>query len=313
MQSLYFQPDDTLFFKDGRPMMGATSGKGDHFPMPHVMHSALLAALHRAKANGNAYGHEHRYRNRGKPPKSETEPNRSFGALTQAGPFPLLLEGDHPRICFPKPADLLEKNTHPTLLPLHSPVGQSSLAQSLKPVVNGKPPSKEATTATWLDDEGWQAYLENRESSKGFWKNTDFFQTEPTIGIGIDPESGTTCEGQIYSASHLRFKDQCRLVSFAELPHSHKEGDRPDELARLFEEPAPFILGGENRTCSVEARPVSEISLPIGPVIEGTRVKFVLLTPTIFPHLGESEGKESAVDTGGWLPNWGAWDENYDA
>ena len=39
---------DFLFFKDTRPMLGASPGRGAQLPMQHVLNGALHSALHRA-------------------------------------------------------------------------------------------------------------------------------------------------------------------------------------------------------------------------------------------------------------------------
>ena len=48
MIELSLQPQDFLFFKDTRPMLGASPGRGAQLPMQHVLNGALHSALHRA-------------------------------------------------------------------------------------------------------------------------------------------------------------------------------------------------------------------------------------------------------------------------
>jgi hypothetical protein len=44
--------------------------------------------------------------------------------------------------------------------------------------------------------------------------------------------------------------------------------------------------------------------LPVAGATNGTRVKWVLLTPAIFPKIEEDTAKAIPAHPGGWLPNW---------
>jgi len=298
MQTLLFRPNDILFFKDGRPMMGSSSGKGDSFPMPHVIHSALLGALHRS---GSDFGHSHTLKDRNKQSISEKR-EQKFGALTNAGPFPVLHEAGQKEWYFPTPGDLLKCNTRASLLPVDIPLGSSSLPKTLKPVISQIEASKDKAKP-WMSAKAWEHYLAGSKTEEGYADNRTFFVTENSVGIGMNPETGTTEEGQIFSSSRIRLADNARLGTCAELPHSHLETETPDALARLFDQESNLVVGGERRICEVENLPFGPIPFPKGADIQGKYVKYILLTPAIFPHLEASEGK-TVCNPGGWLPNW---------
>src|SRR5690606_31806347 len=90
-------PIDLLFFKDGRPMEGASSGCGAAWPSPNVISSALHHALHRASHEGV---HSHTPKRNGS--ELSEKRDRQFGSLQSAGPFPV---DDQGRWLFPRPAD----------------------------------------------------------------------------------------------------------------------------------------------------------------------------------------------------------------
>jgi hypothetical protein len=135
------------------------------------------------------------------------------------------------------------------------------------------------------------------------------FAGEWTTGIGIDPERQTQDGERIYSAEYLRLAKGVACGFLASMPmklagngnHVH---ERIDEL---FREHQTIVVGGQQRTCSVEPAPGGTgLQLPRGvserfpPGLDGKcRVKWVLLTPAIYPKL-----TGNIKHPGGWLPNW---------
>jgi len=61
MRKLSLIPHDFLFLRDSRPMGGSATGHGARIPEPHVFHSALHAACHRAFADDPEVGYRHDY------------------------------------------------------------------------------------------------------------------------------------------------------------------------------------------------------------------------------------------------------------
>jgi len=312
MNTLLLHPTDTLFFRDGRPMSGSLSGHGAAWPLPTVLNAALHAALHRAdleKASGvKLHRHDHRR-------ETETKDVRLFGSLLTAGPFPVSSSGDW---FFPRPLDAGhaendEKTgniTDATYQPLKAKFDRShsSLPPPLQyPAANTQAASK-TTPKAWWSTPAWNAYLNPqndpsnlRDPSNLFISDADFSDTESTFGIGISAETGTQNGEQFYSAKYLRLREGWRLGCIAEAKDKDfrdKDGDN-DLIPALFPNSGsktPVIVGGQQRLCSVERHTAEKLPLPIGPVISGTRVKWVLLSPAIFPEIGEH--------TGGWLPSW---------
>jgi CRISPR-associated protein Cmr3 len=142
-----------------------------------------------------------------------------------------------------------------------------------------------------------------------------FADTEYAVGIGIDPVTQTTgqgeAEGQIYSAQYLRLVDDARLGLLA--------GDNDDQTIRaLFPNPCQIMVGGQQRVCRVEPSVLADqpLPLPLG-LTDPTElrraasgnylIKWVLLTPAVWPEIAAGKnvsGQTLQPHPGGWLPNW---------
>lgn len=316
MNALLLQPTDVLFFRDGRPMSGSLPGHGAAWPLPTVTNAVLHAALHRAGLEG-VHGHDHRSGER-----AITDARR-FGSLLTAGPFPVCPEGDW---FFPRPLDTGVEPDRPHLI-RHLPLGPhydttlSSLPAPLRfPVLHTGEPSK-ATPAPWWNRAAWDAYLNGTSTVPEGARtvtDSDFSDTEHQIGIGIDPNSQTQDEDRFYSAQYLRLRQErdrehgWRLGLLAEAMDKI-DGD-PANLRDLMPElfpnsgaETPVIVGGQQRVCTVQRKELARLPLPVAPEIEGTRVKWVLLSPAIFPAIAEgtnTAGQSIHPHPGGWVPTW---------
>ncbi len=319
MNSIHLQPTDILFFRDGRPMGGSSAGHGEAWPLPTMTDAALHAALHRSGIQGHQ--HDHR-KNR----ERHSKDARAFGSLTQAGPFPL---SPNDLWYFPCPLDLQDRSTLPALQPLNpaSPLFSrelSSLPAPLAyPIANRLAPSKERTVPKWISRDAFNAYLSGQdvdtgESSNGL-DDGDFSDTEHSIGIGIDSETGTTgsgeAKGKIYSANYLRLREGWRLGLIAETSEKKKtDSDQRDDLiGELFRNEEGILVGGQQRRCTAKLTVVKSSPLPISNVSpsELTKlpngrygIKWVLLTPAIFPSTQMHKDRGGSNHPGGWLPNW---------
>lgn len=316
MHSLLLAPTDVLFFRDGRPMTGAYSGHGAAWPLPTVTNAALHAALHRATLEGV---HRH-VPGRSSAPrdysdKNRTEKGRLFGDLRTAGPFPVCTQGDDHTWFFPRPTDA-DDNGQPILLPhLAAPAESSLPAPCRYSVVSTKPPTKEIPKAWWSEG-AWNIYLgstqRHADAPRRHLKNdSDFAATEHTYGIGLDPATGTVDEGRFYSASYLRLREHWRLGVLAAATDKdfHHPTHGNDLIRTLLDGDGTGILvGGQQRHCTAafDTKATARLPLPLGATITGTRVKWVLLTPAIFPAIPDqtSDGRPMTPHGGGWLPNW---------
>ncbi|MBL9176080.1 MAG: hypothetical protein JNL10_21230 [Verrucomicrobiales bacterium] len=287
MNTLLLEPSDILFFRDGRPMSGSLSGYGAAWPLPTVLSGALHAALWRS----DIASHSHRRGRSGR--WNNDQRDRRFGSLFSAGPFPER-EGTW---YFPRPADAQKAGSSAVTLYPHSAPTASSLPTPLVySIANTELPTKDKPE-TWFSREAWRSYLTGQPSvgpANHFRRDSEFCDSEYSIGIGIDPETGTQDGVQIYTAHYLRLKPGWRLACLAEA--RDKEHKLKDIIPLLISSRGGIVVGGQQRICSATLKENEPPNLPLGSRITGTRVKWVLLTPAIFPGIGSHPG--------GSLPSW---------
>ena len=300
MNTLLLHPTDILFFRDGRPMSGSLAGHGAAWPLPSVTNAAFHAALHRAAIEDV---HAHR-RGRSSQRMDSAERDRKFGSLTTAGPFPVCPAGNW---YFPRPLDAGNlTDFSSTFLPLQKDFDRaaSSLPQPLKyPVANTRHPSKDILKP-WWNTTAWCGYLESGNPEiPDFKSDSDFADTEHSIGIGIDSATGSQNGEQFYSAHYLRLRDGWKIGLFAEaidkIDNSHTTRDL---IPALVSSEKQVIIGGQQRLCTVLCETSATLAMPLGKstgfLESGGKflVKWTLLTPAIYPKIN--------AHTGGWLPSW---------
>ena len=294
MNTILLHPSDILFFRDGRPMGGSSSGQGAAWPLPTVINHAFHAALHRAEFDGV---HKHvpgRSSNQRDFSESNRDANgRVFGSLTTVGPFPVCTKGAAHTWFFPRPADA-DGSGKSVSFPVN-PTGASSLPRPLKHAVGSTQPPNKETPKNWWSEGAWNTYLGSAQREDLIFKSdADFADTEHAYWIDIVPETGNVVEGQFYSAHYLRLRAGWALGVFSEAEDKDLGVDLVGKL--LHGSGNQIITGGQQRVCTAECRSMPQLPLPLGARITGTRVKWVLLTPAIFPEINDHKG--------GWLPSW---------
>jgi CRISPR type III-B/RAMP module-associated protein Cmr3 len=306
MKPFTLTPLDVLFFRDGRPIETG-GGHGARWPEPSVIFDALHAALWRAFPSKQDWEHRHDFgRSSHRPRNGDTQ---RFGSLKTAGLFPILPDG---RWLFPAPQDVVyapiqDPNWLLGLLPSDTALTNLPVQWIKYVPASYAAPTKEEP-APWWTRNAWKAYLAGeRPAASEVFGNEDLFAAEWTTGIGIDAETQTQDGKRIYSAQYLRLRDRVSAGFVASLPM--KQNGHADDLKECIETLLPenftIIVGGQQRTCQVQpdARSLADV-LPVAIAVNGTRVKWVLLTPTIFPEIKENAAKAIPAHPGGWLPNW---------
>lgn len=302
MNELILHPHESLFFRDSRPMGGANSGHGARFPEPHVLNGALHAACHRAFGCQSEVGYSHAYRNRNRVRSEKT--NERFGSLRSVGPFPVSANGEW---YMPAPADFVSIEENKPALKVLSQFpfnGNSSLPEGLMPIVSTRAPNKTAAPR-WLKSSAFEKYLNGDSVDSGaLVDDTNFFTTEHAIGISIDPITGSAADGEIYSRSSMRFREGCTLGAYVESGNQH--GKENDLISQMFPALGLIRIGGEGRVCRVFRKETDTMPrLPLGVEIKGCLVKWVLLSPCVFPAIRPTERHpETPEHPGGWLPTW---------
>jgi len=336
MNQLLLAPTDILFFRDGRPMGGASSGHGEAWPLPTVTNAALHAALWRSGLATQARSHQRRIDHK---PSGGGE---RFGSLVTAGPFPVCTHGDATTWFFPRPLDADcqtkrqdDKATAPADIqclatpqaPLPGAASSNPLPLSVAATV---PPTKDSP-APWWSEGAWNAYLGSPQrddlAARLFTQSdSDFSDREPYIGIGIDSATGTQDGKSFYSAHYLRLRDGWNLGLFAATGDKYDDpalrGERQDLIPDLIAQGHQLLVGGQQRLCTAQCdRIANRLPLPLGQVTGFSTaplhtlgddkpkhlVKWVLLSPAIFPRIDAGvtqDGQTIFPHDGGWLPSW---------
>jgi hypothetical protein len=334
MPSFIVTPQDVLFFRDGRPMeAGAGSGgHGARWPAPSILFDAMHAALHRAfpeieltPGGQPAWEHSHHH-GRSSDRQYDCLPAQRFGSLATAGPFPCVCEEAGSQWLFSCPSDVTKAGPDAleVLEPIFNAGGSSNLPSPLRyPLGNRSMPSKDEPKP-WWSKAAIEAYLKAAPPlgetfwEKELWETRELFSGEWATGIGIDPERQTQDGQRIYSAEYLRLRDGVGLGLHATMPmkNGHSYGHE-ERLTKLFPACDTILVGGQQRACQVKSLAGDLKSfLPISAEIpkDATRVKWVLLSPSVFPAINDrtldgkpkhdKNGNPIQPHPGGWLPNW---------
>jgi hypothetical protein len=188
-------------------------------------------------------------------------------------------------------------------------------------VANRLPPSKDHRAKAWLSTAAYAAYLTNDPSDRSDQSDPSdslddsaFCDPEATVGIAIDPATGTTghgeAAGKIYSARYLRLREGWRLGVFAKTGEKNGGESREDLIPQLLNRPCQLLVGGQQRLCTATRIQLASLPLPRGKTSGFTEhnrkhlVKWILLSPAIWPEIEANEEKGIPHHPGGWLPNW---------
>ena len=300
MKSFILQPRDLLFFRDARPMSGSSEGAGATWPLPSVLHSALLSAFHERWPDGTEWesGHKHFA------PREQTKFDKGvnttmrFGGLHTIGPFPRLhgngrktaSENALPSgIYLPTPADVVPQGIMQPVAPL----GDHNLPAPLRyAVASSVPPSKE-NVYPWLSADAFRRYLAGDVVSGDTVSADALYVCEARPGVGIDPETHANRQSVFYQAEYLRLRPDVSLTFLAQAEaKKYGESSGVDLFEQFFADGdmQPLILGGQRGLATLrEGAFADELDFP-APSESNRKIKWVLLTPALFNN--------------GWRPDW---------
>ena len=313
---LLLHPTDVLFFRDGRPMEGASSGHGAAWPQPHVLDAALHHALRRADLTEV---HQHRLARNGQSLAEDREEfGRTLGSLQTAGPFPVTISADDREVWhFPRPLDAQGPGTASTHQPfLGSAELSAGSSNRFHPVINTASPTKDKPKP-WLTRSEFESYLHRPDTATAGKNDHDLFESEHTIGIAIDPTTSTTKDGAFYSASYLRLRPDTRLGLLTHC-HDKKGGDLIEKAFANSGQETRILVGGQQRTGTLIRTTPDALPLPLGhregfptALVPGPNgpeekhlVRWILFTPAIYPKIKRDEEKKIPRHPGGSLPTW---------
>jgi len=285
MHTILLTPQDTLFFRDARPMSGSLMGHTAYWPLPQTFNHALLSAFHRAELDRRAA-------------------DKKYGSLITAGPFPVSPENVW---YLPTPADIV-KSSDVVKIGIR-PVKLKNPGSLPKPLTHALgatvPPAKDGKLPGWIAAAACQKYIAGEMPAMNDFKAyTEIGDTESRIGIGIDPDTQTQDGERIYTAQYLRLQSGWRLGCFAQAA-DEKDGDFVEQLLAKEDK---IIIGGQQGICSIDKScdgPPGDILNPASDLKFSSRfLKWVLLAPAVFPEIVNDECRNIRGHSGGWLPNW---------
>ena len=292
MKTYTFEPSDLLFIRDARPI--DIGGHGARWPDSPLIFDAIHAALHRAFPTPQPWEHAHCEgvsKRRDFAPENRTQ---RFGGLATVGIFPV----NNGKWLFPRPADWREDGSKGAALKPELAKGRSNLPSPLThSLANACKPSK-AEAKPWWTKAAFDSYFGGMQPAESESKiQSDLYDGEWQTGIRIDPERQTQDGEGIYSAEYLRLREGVSAGFFAALPTKQNGGPPLECIDHLFASDSAILIGGQLRSCTVKATTDPAIGLlPIGTTITGKCLKWILLTPAIFPAI--------EAHPGGWLPSW---------
>lgn len=281
MNVVYFDPVDTLFFRDGRPYHRrdlSQAGVVSLFPpRPTTLVGAVRAACARSMGwtGGNWRPHV----------RSRLGDRADLGPLRFRGPVVVRRSDSGPgasECLFPVPANLIgspAQNDPPPELALLAPgpeiecdIGSNVRLPTTADAPEGAKLLRES--GWWITAAGLQAVLRNRRpAATSLVHRRKLWVLEPRVGIVRGETTRTTDEGAIYSPAHVRLG---RGVALA----METEG-LPQEFVTACQS-LPHPVGGEARACWLRCgtEPLSLPGMPdLGPRNDAIRYTATLLTP----------------------------------
>ncbi|WP_168175552.1 type III-B CRISPR module-associated Cmr3 family protein [Methylocaldum sp. 14B] len=267
METLIFEANDTLFFKEARPMeaIGAKPLEGRFPPPARTMAGALRSLV------GNALGADWPKYRRGDPSQQKIidvigkASDPGLGALALTGPFPML-GGER---LYPAPLSLLKTDSgfvhlRPGSVPVNCDLGRVYLPELAESAPGAKPLEN-----VWLTRNDLQAVLSGDIPKKPLSASC-LYDPEPRLGIGLEHARHGIREGMLYQTVHAR--PRADVVIGIGVEGLAADLGRGNTLLRL---------GGEGRFAAVRRAEAFQ-PVQVDKVDRARGVLLALLTPARF-------------------------------
>jgi hypothetical protein len=274
---------------------------------PTLIFNAIHAALHQAYPQIQLWEHNHATGKNGRYPSRGVRLQR-FGSLTTIGPFFCL---DPASLCtwlFPQPADLKCSTAGslefaaPTRNPedrVPTPAMCADGAQTILGAgVNTQP--------GFLTKQAIELYLHGQLPPEGTWgPSEDYFDVEARPRPAARMPAANHSDPAVPQPALLRLRDHVCLGAHAAMPL--KSSGYHEGLDLLIpDQGRSLLLGGSGRVATIRKTGPENLEhwLPLSAPVTGNRVKWLLLSPAIFPPQKTSIAGSTGNHPGGWLPNW---------
>jgi len=296
---IFIQPNDTLFFRDGRPFnAGSDVWTGAIFPpYPPTLYGMLRTLLVHLLSSTVDYSDF--FSNVPERWKEVLGTAREVGTLSIRGPFAGEKAGERATLWLSAPADLWQRQPPRRRKPRHHLLqpdrtmtldGCSDLETPFHPlsfhkVVDG---SELDPSGGLIGGNGLSAYLEGQQTTSGVLEGIDtrtFWHEEPGTLIERD-ESLSVKRHQLAHPSHTRMQDGFPFLEKGFLVRIDvPEGDLGKELSRLLAGPSIARLGGKGRVSIVSKAEVGSTPQKLTRRISETgHFRVVLTSPGFFPN-----------------------------
>lgn len=276
-----FKPADTLFFRNGLPFGEGHSVyiKSIFPPTPESMQGIVRSSVLHTECTSPALMECHLCKSRCNIPAHIGDSSSNMGKLKLSGPY---LIKDKQRY-FPIPSDIMTMTKRifvlrPSKKPVECDIGLIHLPDKPADCEHFEP------VGGWISVSGMQRYLEGDvPDDSHFLCNNQIFKNDYKVGIKRENETHTAEEGNLYSISLIRLKEDISIAVFVD--------GIPDNL----EPPSPFLtkFGGEGKICKVEINngitPLVAKDMNLS-VKKDELVKLVLLSPAYFGGTWYPEG-----------------------
>jgi len=216
MPVLEFRPQDTLFFRDGRPFnQGENPFAPSMFPpSPRTMVGAARAAWARGEGWCGFGKWEDKLRNDLGGDGDQLERYSFKGPLLwrceeRLFPVPALLMGKEGESELEAPSRLMR--LRPSNAAFHCDMGEA--VSFPVPETRDSVEGRKAIEGWWLTRRGFASLLAGGLPEEGdLVAEGSLWREEPRVGNSIDPDTGTTREAALYATRHIRLQDGVRLV-----------------------------------------------------------------------------------------------------
>jgi CRISPR-associated protein Cmr3 len=321
---ILIEPNDVLLFRDARPFAAGQSfvARSSFPPHPQTMQGALRTAI--MEANEVDF---RRYNNENDSTYSTLRQalgnHRNLGELQLRGPFVCrLTDGKPPEILVPLPRDVQVNKRHELVSVLQPSRELGNRLHTRTPFDDWQPlvrpdpnadlpeadPGKFEYRNYWLTTKLFGKYLDGKPLSfKGLIPQSQLFESESHLGLGISATTRTAVESMLYRAEFTRpynkpvYPDRDKETepdqSYRTALLLEQQFTQDVDEALYLSDNGYLTLGGEGRFAAV--RQSSDFTYPFEDKRSAMRLKLVLLTPAYF--------------SGGWQPSdtdWSPWLEN---
>jgi CRISPR-associated protein Cmr3 len=280
---------------------------GRVWPGPRFLFAALHAALHARFPQIQLWEHNHASGAGGRYPERHVRWQR-FGSLSSIGPFPQVETGENAKWLFAQPNDVA---TDPSGLWTGAALSRPrsgerwSLPQPLRYVTIAGA-SEFCSAASWWSKSAIEAYLQAQpiDCAQCFAPGT-LYDVHPIIPMGQPVSLAGSVNRDGARAVQLWLKDHLALGGWASMPL--KAAHYQQGLDYLMAQAETQIaLGTWRNRARIQLSVPDRLEhwLPLSTPVIGTRVKWLLLAPAVFPQLNGTSPAAPGFHPGGWLPNW---------